>query len=81
MVAAVIFVLTFLVIGLGVVVTRLRRPGLRPPPAGGAAARRRRRFVAVSATIVIVGLGVAVPLAIALVNRDDHAKSAPGAWT
>jgi mono/diheme cytochrome c family protein len=28
--------------------------------------------------IVIVGLGVAVPLAIGVVNGNDHAKSAPG---
>ena len=34
--------------------------------------------MAVVVAIVVVGLGVAVPLAIALVNRDDHAKSAPG---
>ena len=78
MVAAVIFVLAFLVVGLGVVFLAFsgrgstRRGGRRAPTRAG------RRFVAVVAAIVIVGLGVAVPLAIALVNRDDHAKSAPG---
>jgi mono/diheme cytochrome c family protein len=77
MVAAVIFVLAFLALGLGVVFLAF---------SGRGSARRRRaaptragrRFVAVVVAIVVVGLGVAVPLAIALVNRDDHAKSAPG---
>jgi mono/diheme cytochrome c family protein len=40
--------------------------------------RAGRRFVAVMVTIVIVLLGVAVPLAIGVVNSNDHAKNAPG---
>jgi mono/diheme cytochrome c family protein len=77
MVAAVIFVLVFLVLGLAVLAlafsgrasVRYRRDA--PTRAG-------RRFVAVVVAIVVVGLGLAVPLAIGVVNGNDHAKSAPG---
>jgi mono/diheme cytochrome c family protein len=78
MVAAVIFVLLFLVLGLGVVFLAFSGRGSARRGRGGAPTRGGRRFVAVVVAIVVVGLGVAVPLAIALVNRDDHAKSAPG---
>ena len=77
MVAAVIFVLAFLVLGLVVLVFAF---------SGSAGARYRReaptragrRFVAIIVTLVVVLLGVAVPLAIGVVNSNDHAKSAPG---
>jgi cytochrome c551 len=77
MVAAVIFVLVFLVLGLAVVALAFSgRAGVRyrrgaPTPAG-------RRFVALVVAIVVVGLGLAVPLAIGVVNRNDHAENAPG---
>jgi mono/diheme cytochrome c family protein len=77
MVAAVIFVLVFLVLGLAVVAlafsgrasVRYRRDA--PTRAG-------RRFVALVVAIVVVGLGLAVPLAIGVVNGNDHAENAPG---
>jgi mono/diheme cytochrome c family protein len=77
MVAAVIFVLVFVVLGLSVVALAFSgRASVRyrqsAPTRGG------RRFVAVMVAIVVVGLGVAVPLAIGVVNGNDHAKSAPG---
>jgi mono/diheme cytochrome c family protein len=77
MIAAVIFILTFLTLGLGVVLFAFsgRSSGRRRR---GAPTRASRRFVAVMVTVVIVALGVAVPLAIAVVNSNDHAKSAPG---
>jgi mono/diheme cytochrome c family protein len=77
MIAAVIFVLAFLVLGLSVLVFAFsgrggaRQRRARPSRAG-------RRFVAVMVTIVIIALGVAVPLAIGVVNGNDHAKNAPG---
>src|SRR5437762_12018130 len=77
MIAAVIFVVTFLVLGLGVMAFAFSgRAGARSRR--GAPSRAGRRFVAVMVTIVIVALGVAVPLAIGVVNGNDHAKSAPG---
>jgi mono/diheme cytochrome c family protein len=77
MIAAVIFVLTFLVLGLGVLAFAFSgRPGGRRRR--GAPTRAGRRFVAVLVTVVIIALGVAVPLAIGVVNGNDHAKSAPG---
>jgi mono/diheme cytochrome c family protein len=77
MIAAVIFIVTFLLLGLGVLAFAFggRSGGRRRR---GAPSRASRRFIAVTVTIVIVALGVAVPLAIAVVNKNDHAKSAPG---
>ena len=46
--------------------------GAAPPRAPGAGSWRWW------STIVVVGLGIAVPLAIGVVNKNDHAKSAPG---
>ena len=77
MIAAVIFVLAFLVLGLSVLFFAFSgRGGARTRR--GAPSRAGRRFVAVMVTIVIVALGVAVPLAIGVVNGNDHAKNAPG---
>ena len=77
MIAAVVFILAFLVLGLGVLVFAFSgRAGARYRRE--APTRAGRRFVAVVVTIVILTLGVAVPLAIGVVNGDDHAKSAPG---
>ena len=77
MIAAVIFVLAFLVLGLGVIVFAFSgRAGARSRR--GAPTRTGRRFIAVMVTVVIIALGVAVPLAIGVVNGNDHAKNAPG---
>ena len=77
MVAAVIFVLAFLVLGLGVVLLAFSGRG-SVRQRRGAPTRAGRRFVAVVVAIVVVGLGLAVPLAIGVVNSNHHAKSAPG---
>ena len=77
MIAAVIFVLAFLVLGLGVLFFAFSgRGGARTRR--GAPSRAGRRFVAIMVTIVIIALGVAVPLAIGVVNGNDHAQNAPG---
>jgi mono/diheme cytochrome c family protein len=77
MVAAVIFVLVFLVLGLAVVALAFSgRASVRYRR--GAPTRAGRRFVAVVVAIVVVGLGLAVPLAIGVINGNDHAKNAPG---
>jgi mono/diheme cytochrome c family protein len=77
MIAAVIFVLAFLLLGLGVLVFAFSgRTGGRSRR--GAPSRAGRRFVAVMVTIVILALGLAVPLAIGVVNGNDHATNAPG---
>ena len=77
MIAAVVFVLAFLVLGLSVLLFAFSgRGGARTRR--GAPSRAGRRFVAVMVTIVIIALGVAVPLAIGVVNGNDHATNAPG---
>jgi mono/diheme cytochrome c family protein len=77
MIAAVLFVLAFLVVGLAVLAFAFSgRAGARYRR--DAPTRAGRRFVAIVVTIVVVLLGVAVPLAIGVVNSNDHAKSAPG---
>jgi mono/diheme cytochrome c family protein len=78
MVAALIFVLAFLTLGLSVVFL-----AFTSGPAGvrlrqQASSRRGRMVVGVFVAVIVVGLGVAVPLAIGVVNGNDHAKSAPG---
>jgi mono/diheme cytochrome c family protein len=78
MVAALIFVLAFLTLGLAVVFM-----AFTSGPAGArlrkqASSRRGRRLVGVGVAVVVLGLGVAVPLAIGVVNGNHHAKSAPG---
>jgi mono/diheme cytochrome c family protein len=78
MIAALIFVLAFLTLGLSVLFL-----AFTSGPAGArlrtkTASRRGRTFVGVVVAIIVVGLGVAVPLAVGLVNGDDHAKNAPG---
>jgi mono/diheme cytochrome c family protein len=78
MIAAVIFVLAFLVLGLSVLFFAFSGRGGARTRRGAAPSRAGRRFVAVMVTIVIIALGVAVPLAIGVVNGNDHAKDAPG---
>ena len=77
MIAAVIFVLAFLLLGLGVVFLAFSgRASVRYRR--GAPTRAGRRFVALAVVVVVAVLGLAVPLAIAVVNGNDHAKDAPG---
>jgi len=77
MIAALVFVLAFIVVGLAVIFF-----AFGGGPSTGrrrrAPSRAARRVIVLASALVIVGLGVAVPLAIAVVNGDDHAKSAPG---
>jgi mono/diheme cytochrome c family protein len=78
MIAALIFVLAFITLGLCVLIL-----AFSSGPAGvrlrkRAATRQGRRLVGVLVAIVIVGLGVAVPLAIAVANSNNHATKAPG---
>ena len=78
MIAALVFVLAFIALGLAVVFVAFSggpRGAGRPR---GAPSRATRRAIATGVSIVVVGLGVAVPLAVGLVNGDDHAKNAPG---
>jgi mono/diheme cytochrome c family protein len=78
MIAALIFVLVFLTIGLTVVAFAFMSGQAGSRLRERASSRRGRRLVVAFVTIVVVGLGVAVPLAIAVVNSNNHAKSAPG---
>ena len=78
MIAALIFVLVFLVIGLTVVAFAFMSGQAGVRMRQRASSRRGRRLLGAFVAIVVVGLGVAVPLAIAVVNSNDHAKSAPG---
>src|SRR4051812_49892645 len=76
MIAAVIFVLAFLVLGLSVLFFAFSgRGGARTRR--GAPSRAGRRFVAVMVTIVILALGGAVPLAIGGGQRHHPAEKAP----
>jgi mono/diheme cytochrome c family protein len=78
MIAALVFVLAFVALGLAVVFVAFSGGprGARRPR--GAPSRAARRTIVLGVAIVVAGLGVAVPLAVGLVNGDDHAKKAPG---
>jgi mono/diheme cytochrome c family protein len=78
MVAALVFVLAFIVLGLSVVFIAFSGGPRGARRARGAPSRAGRRAVAVGTAMVALGLGVAVPLAVGVVNGNDHAKSAPG---
>lgn len=78
MVAALIFLLAFITLGLSVVFL-----AFTSGPAGArlrkrAASRQGRRLLGVLVAFIVVGLGVAVPLAIAVVNSNHHATKATG---
>ena len=78
MIAALIFVLVFLVIGLTVIACAFMsgQAGARMRQRAGS--RRGRQLLVAFVAIVVVGLGLAVPLAIGVVNSNNHAKNAPG---
>jgi cytochrome c551 len=78
MVAALIFVLAFLTLGLSVVFMAFTSGAAGARLRKQAASRRGRRLVGAAVAIVVLGLGLAVPLAIGVVNGNHHAKSAPG---
>src|SRR4051794_7645759 len=78
MIAALIFVLAFLTLGLSVVFMAFTSGAAGARLRKRVSSRRGRRLVGVAVAIVVVGLGVAVPLAIGVVNGNDHAKNAPG---
>jgi mono/diheme cytochrome c family protein len=78
MIAALVFVLAFVALGLGVVFVAFSGGPRGVGRSKGRPSRTGRRVVVVGVAIVVAGLGVAVPLAVGLVNGDDHAKNAPG---
>jgi cytochrome c551 len=78
MIAALVFVLAFVVLGLVVVFIAFSGGPRGARRARGRPSRAGRRAVAVGTAMVALGLGVAVPLAIGVVNGNDHAKNAPG---
>ena len=78
MIAALVFVLAFVALGLAIVFVAFSGGPRGVGRSRGGPSRISRRVVAVAVAVVVAGLGVAVPLAIGLVNGDDHAKNAPG---
>ena len=78
MIAALVFVLAFVALGLAVVFVAFSGGPRGVGRSKGRPSRTGRRVVVVGVAIVVAGLGVAVPLAVGLVNGDDHAKNAPG---
>jgi mono/diheme cytochrome c family protein len=82
MVAALVFVLGFLVLGIAVVLVAFRSgPRRQPEPGRPAQSRASRRLMAIGVTIIVVGLGVAVPLAVAVANGNSHSRDAVGGVT
>jgi cytochrome c551 len=78
MIAALVFVLAFVVLGLSVVFLAFSGGPRGAHERRARPSRASRRAVAAGTVMVVLGLGVAVPLAVAVVNGNDHAKHAPG---
>jgi mono/diheme cytochrome c family protein len=78
MIAALVFVLAFLLIGLSVLFLAFSGGPRAQRRSRGALSRGSRRSVLAGVVVLVLGLGVAVPLAVAVVNGKDHAKRAPG---
>lgn len=80
MIAALLFVLLFLALGLGVVVAALSGgpSGARRRMQQQSRGRRGGRGGGLAAAIVILALGVAVPVAVAISNNSHDAGQAPG---
>lgn len=82
MVAALIFVLAFLMLGISVVLVAFRSgPRRQPRPGRSAQTRASRRLIVVGVTIIVIAFGALVPLAVALGNRDNHSHDAVGGLT
>jgi hypothetical protein len=74
MVAALVFVLLFIVLGLGVVLVAMTsRSGPRKPPSRGA-----RRALVIGLPILIVVVGIGVPAIVIAGNHRHHAAIGPG---
>jgi hypothetical protein len=74
MVAASVFVLLFVVLGLGVVIVAMSsRSGPRRPPG-----RAARRWVVIGLPILIIVIGIGVPAIVIAGNHDNHADVGPG---
>jgi len=74
MVAAMVFVLVFVVLGVGVVLVAMSsRSGPRKPPSRGA-----RRWVVIGLPILIVIIGVGIPAIVIAQNHNSHADVGPG---
>jgi Cytochrome c len=74
MVAAFVFVLLFVVLGLGVVLVAMTsRSGPRKPPS-----RAARRALVIGLPILIVVIGIGVPAIVIAGNHHSHADVGPG---
>jgi mono/diheme cytochrome c family protein len=74
-IGTIVFVLIFLVLGLGVVLAAMRS-GRRPASSGPSRANRRATGIGVGLVILVIGLGL--PALVLAINADDHAKKGPG---
>jgi mono/diheme cytochrome c family protein len=80
-IAALAFVLTFVIIGLTVIFVAFGGRGRGARRGRLAPSRTYRRTVGVAAGIVIIVIGVAVPALVLANNSDNQAEKAPGGLT
>jgi mono/diheme cytochrome c family protein len=80
-IAALAFVLTFVIIGLSVVFVAFSGGGRGARRGRRAPSRPYRRAVGVAAGLVIIVIGVAVPALVLANNSDNQAEKAPGGVT
>jgi mono/diheme cytochrome c family protein len=77
-VATTLFVLVFVLLGLGVVAAAMSSGPKAPSRGSGQASRGQRRALYTVATIVAVGAGIALPGAVIATNAANENGRAPG---
>ena len=77
-IAALMFLLAFVALALGVLAVAFSSNRGRPSGAHRRPSKASRRATAVALAVVIVGIGLAVPVSIAVTNGNDHAKKGAG---
>lgn len=80
-IAAIAFVVTFVIIGLTVIFVAFSGGGRRGRRGPRGPSRGYRRTVGVVTGLVIIVIGVAVPALVLANNSDNQAESAPGGIT
>lgn len=77
-IAALVVLLAFIALALGVLAVAFSGNRGRAQDGRRRPSRANRRVTAVALLAVVIGIGLAVPVAIAVTNGNHHAKRAPG---
>ena len=77
MIALLLVVLTFVLLGLGTVALAMRS-GPKAPKRGARPSRGSQRLAFVGTSVVALAFGIGVPALVLAYNNDSESKAAPG---